>query len=44
MFNNIDAQGKDEGVIMSGPECISKDDMKKCCWMGYLTGKHPIAS
>jgi len=37
MFNNIDAQGKDVGVMMTGPECITKDDMKKCCWMGYLT-------
>jgi glycosyltransferase involved in cell wall biosynthesis len=37
MFNNIDAQGKNIGVRMSGPECITKDDMKKCCWMGYLT-------
>lgn len=37
MFNNIDAQGKDVGVMMSGPDCITPDDMKKCCWMGYLT-------
>lgn len=36
-FNNIDAQGKDVGVLMSGPERITKDDMRKCCWMGYLT-------
>lgn len=37
MFNNIDAQGKDVGVMMTGPECITADDMKKCCWVGYLT-------
>ncbi len=37
LFNNIDAQGKELGVMMTGPECISKDDMMKCCWMGYLT-------
>lgn len=37
MFNSIDAQGGDLGVMASGPECISKEDMKKCCWMGYLT-------
>ena len=36
-FNNIDAQGKDVGVLMSGPEWITKDDMRKCYWMGYLT-------
>lgn len=36
-FSNIDAQGKGVGVMMSGPEWITKDDMKKCCWMGYLT-------
>lgn len=36
-FNNIDAQGNDIGVAMSGPECITVDEMKKCCWMGYLT-------
>ncbi len=36
-FNNIDAQGKDVGVMMTGPSCITKNDMKKCCWMGYLT-------
>lgn len=33
-FNNIDAQGNDVGVIMSGPESINKADMKKCCWVG----------
>lgn len=37
MFNNINAQGKDVGLMMTGPECISTEDMKKCCWMGYLT-------
>lgn len=36
-FNNIDAQGNDMGVAMNGPECITVDEMKKCCWMGYLT-------
>ena len=42
MFNNIDAQGKDVGVMMTGPKCISKDDMKKCCWMGYLTVMYDV--
>jgi len=37
MFNNIDAKGNNVGVMMAGPECITTDDMKKCCWMGYLT-------
>lgn len=37
MFNSIDAKGKDLDVVMGGPECVSLHDLRKCCWMGYLT-------
>ena len=37
MFNSIDAEHRDLGHVMTGPECISHKDMMKCCWMGYLT-------
>lgn len=36
-YNCIDAQMKDVGIIMGGPECISHKEMMKCCWMGCLT-------
>ena len=36
-YNCIDAQMKDVGIIMGGPECITHKEMMKCCWMGCLT-------
>ena len=36
-FDNIDAQGKNLGVMMSGPECVTYHELQKCCWLGYLT-------
>lgn len=37
MFNSIDGKGKKSDVMMGGPECVSHHDLRKCCWMGYLT-------
>ena len=36
-YRSIDAENRDLGIVMSGPEEIAYKDMKKCCWMGYLT-------
>lgn len=36
-FRNIDDKQNDSGYIMSGPEYITKKDLLKCCWLGYLT-------
>ena len=36
-FNSIDSEANDLGIVMGGPKIISYKDMKKCCWMGYLT-------
>ena len=36
-YKAIDAEKREIGFVMSGPECISYRDMLKCCWMGYLT-------
>ncbi len=36
-YKSIDAQGRDLGIVMSGPEVLSYKDIQKCCWMGYLT-------
>ena len=37
LFNSIDEKGNNQGIVLGGPETITKSDMKKCCWMGYLT-------
>ncbi len=36
-FRSIDAGGNDFGIVMNGPSVLSDKDMRKCCWMGYLT-------
>ena len=36
-FKSIDSYKRTLGIVMSGPEEITYQDMKKCCWMGYLT-------
>lgn len=36
-FGCIDENGKQSGVVISGPDCVTYNDLKKCCWMGYLT-------
>lgn len=37
LFNSIDEKGNNQGIVMGGPDLISKPEMMKCCWMGYLT-------
>lgn len=36
-FSSIDSEANDLGIVMGGPEIVSYKDMRKCCWMGYLT-------
>lgn len=36
-YKSIDAEKKEIGLVISGPERITYQDMRKCCWMGYLT-------
>ena len=36
-YKSLDVEKRDLGIVMSGPEKIAYKDMKKCCWMGYLT-------
>lgn len=36
-YGVIDSEGKDKGVVISGPECIDKAMMMKCYWSQLLT-------
>lgn len=36
-YGVIDRQGKDRGVVISGPECIDRAMMMKCYWSQLLT-------
>ena len=31
LFNSIDEKGNNQGIVLGGPETITKSDMKKCC-------------
>ena len=36
-YGVIDGEGKDQGVVISGPECIDRSKMMKCYWSQLLT-------
>lgn len=36
-FKMTGAGKKGRGIVMGGPQQISLQDLRKCCWMGYLT-------
>ena len=36
-YRLMDSQSKDMGIIQSGLNRVTKKDMLKCCWPGYLT-------
>ena len=36
-YRLMDAASKDRGVLISGKEHVTNQDMMKCCWPGYLT-------
>ena len=36
-YGLIDKNSKKKGIEVTGKEVITRYDLKKCCWMGYLT-------
>lgn len=36
-YRCIDMNMRELGIVVAGPEHINYREMKKCCWMGYLT-------
>ncbi len=36
-YRLMDKSSKDNGREMTGKDVINRHDLKKCCWMGYLT-------
>lgn len=36
-YRIMDAESKDRSFLISGKDCVSHQDMLKCCWPAYLT-------